>query len=255
MLNYQQISGPLSGKTPTVFIHGLLGSLENLGAIARQYSAYGDAYLIDLPDHGQSAHTGSPSLALYAERIQNWLLSKNLQRANLVGHSLGGKVAMELALSSPDYIERLVVMDMAPAANPARHDNVFSGLKAVHQQTITRRNDADAILSEFVEDKSTRTFLLKNLVRDDGVFRWRINLEGLHQNYHKILSGNSSGEFEGEVLFLKGANSDYIRREHQCEIESRFPNFSFKQVEGTGHWLHAEKPELVARLVNNFLVK
>ncbi len=250
-LNFK-VSG--SGQ-PLLLIHGLFGSLENLAGIARPLSEQFTVYSIDLPNHGKSPHSNETSLALMAEQVGAWLDEQGLQQVYLVGHSLGGKVCMELALRQPERSLGLVVVDIAPVHYEPHHNDVFAGLLAVNPEQVGRRNEVDALLKEYVPEIAVRSFLLKNLVKNpDGGFQWRMNLPVIYSGYPELIKGNTEGlVYSGMTMFLKGGNSEYILPEHREEILSRFPQTSLKVIQNTGHWLHAEKPDIVARIMRNFL--
>lgn len=240
---------------PIVLIHGLFGSLENLGGIARVLAESATVYSLDLPNHGRSPHRDAMDLPSLANHVAQWMAVQGLERAHFVGHSLGGKVAMELALQEPARVASLVVMDIAPSHYGAHHNEVFAGLQAVASQQIHSRNDAERIMSPYVPETAVRSFLLKNIVRDErGRFVWRINLPVIHENYAKLVSANSKDVvYDGAVLFLKGGDSDYIGEKNREDIVARFPQAKIKVVANTAHWLHAEKPALVAKLIQQFL--
>ncbi len=251
MLNVKVVgSGP-----PLVALHGLFGSLENIGGITRLLGEHFQVYSVDLPDHGKSPHVEQASLPLMADMVSEWMRASNLASAYLLGHSLGGKVAMEVALSHPELVSGLVVLDIAPVRYDSRHTNVFAGLQALDLKTIVSRADAESRLQAFVPEKAVSSFLLKNLVKMESGYRWRMNLKGLQQSYSKLIQANRDGEFAKPVLFVKGGNSDYIIPAYRAETQQRFPLASMKEVPGTGHWLHAEKPSLVAGVVHKFLME
>lgn len=238
---------------PVVLIHGLFGSLENLGGIARQLAEHHTVYSLDLPNHGRSPHTDTTSLMQMAEAVYEWMQRENLLHASLIGHSLGGKVAMELALTHPQRVDRLAVLDIAPVHYEPHHHQVFKGLLTLNLDDLPNRARADEVMAEHVEETAVRSFLLKNLVREDGRYRWRMNLSALHNCYGRLVSGNRVARYTGKTLFLKGSHSDYIGPQYKDEILSRFPAAQVRVVADTGHWLHADKPDLVARLLLRFL--
>lgn len=239
---------------PLVLLHGLFGSLENLGAIARLLSAQFKVYSVDLPNHGRSAHRSGVGLVQMAHAVWQWMEDIGLANSAVVGHSLGGKVAMEISLAHPSQVSGLVVIDIAPVAYPPRHQDVFAGLNAIEPTQLSSRADAETLMSAHVEDGAVRSFLLKNLVKGDTGFSWRMNLADIQREYpHLIDENRPDAAFRAPVLFLKGGESDYIRPDHHQAIVRRFPAAQFKVVAGTGHWLHAEKPELTATLIRKFL--
>ena len=249
MLHYRQAGeGP-----PLVLIHGLFGSLENLGALARTLAERFQVFSVDLPNHGRSPHFADCDLTAMADCLRQWLDQVGLERAHVIGHSLGGKVAMELALASPQYVDRLGVMDVAPVSYKPRHQKVLAGLTAIAPEQLQDRSQADAQLAEYVPEPAVRSFLLKNLIKEEGQFRWRMNLADLRENYTELTKGNRSGRFSGATLFLKGANSDYIEESHRDELLTRFPLAQLKVVANAGHWLHVEESSLVAKLTAKFL--
>ena len=237
-----------------VLVHGLFGSRENLGAIAKHLSEFYTVYSVDLPNHGRSKHVDDFDLSSMAEALKSWMDETNLSCAHYFGHSLGGKAAMELALSSPQYVDKLVVADIAPVKYGHRHEGVFGGLLDINLGELDSRVTADKVLAKKVPEKPVRSFLLKNLQRSsEGEFSWRMNLGAIHKHYAELIRANHLGLFDRPVLFLKAEDSDYIKAEHKAEIMSRFPAAELKVVSNTGHWLHAEKPELISRLVKRFL--
>jgi esterase len=239
---------------PLVLLHGLFGSLENLGAIARLLAVHFKVYSVDLPNHGRSTHRAGAGLAHMAHAVWQWMEEAGLSNPVIIGHSLGGKVAMEIALTHPNRIAGLVVIDIAPVAYPPRHQDVFAGLNAIDPSALSNRAEAEALLSSYVQEAPVRSFLLKNLVKDDSGFRWRMHLDDLQREYPKLIDENrADAVFHAPVLFLKGGASDYIRPDHHQAITRRFPAAQFKVVANAGHWLHAEKTELTATLIRKFL--
>ena len=197
-----------------------------------------------------------------AEDVVAYLDDQGIDRACLLGHSMGGKTAMQLALSYPDRVERLIVADIAPVTYHPRHDAILEGMKNLDLSTIKSRSDADRALQAYVNVPEIRMFLLKNLVRvpeaekgdNPGTFRWRLNLPVIDKCYQNLADApEGEGPFDGPVLFIKGAESAYIQRKHHERITTLFPAARIEAIEGTDHWLHAEKPDEFARLCREFL--
>jgi len=251
-LNYQR-----SGQgEPLILVHGLFGSLENLGMIKRHMQAFFDVISVDLPDHGQSFYTQQFSYQEYAQSILSLMDTLDLAKANILGHSLGGKIAMYLALNHPNRVNKLVVADIAPVAYSPRHQAVLAGLNAVNLNQITDRKQAERQMSEFIQEPGVRQFLLKSLSKSDNGWKWAFNLALLQRDYGLLSQAISSDKaFTGSTLFVKGANSDYLLAEHQPIIQALFPHSKARVIANTGHWLHAEKPAAFNQAVAQFLSK
>jgi esterase len=240
---------------PVIVLHGLFGSMENLGMITRLLKDKFCIYGLDLPDHGRSKHVDKISIEGMAEIIVSWMQEQGISKSHFLGHSLGGKVCMEVALRYPQMVDKLVVADIAPVKYVPRHDDVFAGLNAIDLNTIRSRKDAASVLAQYVKEPSTRSFLLKNLEKNDDGWQWRMNLDGLSRNYQSLIIGNSTEfpPFNRPVLFIKGEKSDYILPEYKETILQLFPQSQLKVIHNTEHWLHAEKPEIFAGIVERFL--
>ena len=240
---------------PLVVIHGLFGAIENLGMITRLLKDDYSIYAIDLPNHGRSVHLDQLSLPIMAKWVVDWMDAQNLQSAHFLGHSLGGKVAMEIALRYPSRVGKLVVADIAPVAYERRHDEVLAGFAAVDLEKIENRKDADKQMAKHVPEIAVRSFLLKNLEQVEGRWQWRIHLKGLANSYEELIAANSHDceAFNSPVLFIKGEKSSYILPKYKEAILALFPNASVKVIADTEHWLHAEKPEVFAGIVKRFL--
>ncbi|EAR56254.1 hypothetical esterase/lipase ybfF [Photobacterium sp. SKA34] len=192
-----------------------------------------------------------------AQDVLNVINHLNIDQFSVIGHSMGGKVAMALAALAPNNLEYLVVLDMAPLSYQAnRHQNVFNGLQEVNKHTITKRSEAEHFLAQYVEDAGVRQFLLKSLAKHGEHYQWRFNVDGIIANYNTIMDWQPAVEpFKGKTLFIKGQESDYIEPKYRDEIMRQFPQAKAHIVANTGHWLHAEKPETVTRIITNFLDK
>ena len=238
-------------------IHGLFGSADNLAIIKRHFEKQYNIVSIDLPDHGESKWTNGFDVTNAANAINDIVETLSLSSAAILGHSLGGKVAMQFALNYPEKVSHLVVADIAPVAYNHRHYSIFNGLNAVPLDDIQGRKDAETAMSEFIEEPGVRQFLLKSLYKtDEGIWSWRFNLAGLIESYPHIVDWQqTSKQFNGPTLFIKGGNSDYITADHKAAIGIYFPNAKAHIIEGVGHWLHAEKPAAFNSIVERMLQK
>lgn len=251
-LFYHQI-----GRGPAIIlIHGLFGMADNLMSLARELSEQYTVYSIDLRNHGRSDQAKSMSYSEMATDVIQFMDANGLRQAFVLGHSLGGKVAMQMALQSPSHIKGLIVLDIAPVSYPSYHERIIEGLKAVEASACQTRTEAQQILSDYVDDLSVLGFLMKSWDRDKQgeTGHWRFNLSSIDTNYYRLQEGlESSACFDGESLFIKGEHSPYITRAHEADIRALFPDFQFKMVQNTGHWLHVDKPKVVTRIVKDFL--
>ncbi len=239
---------------PVILIHGLLGNLDNLGRLARHLSESYEVFSIDLPNHGLSSHTQLTSYPFLSEAILSLLVNENLRDVHLVGHSMGGKVAMQLAIDNPTLVKTLSVADIAPVTYTDRHTNIFAALNAIDLSTLVNRKEAIDVVTSHGIDSGTAQFLLKNLAKSDDGFFWRCNIENLQQGYPEIISGlTGENTYSGPTLFIKGGKSDYIQTEHRSTIMKHFPKAIAKIIEGTGHWLHAEKPASFNKIIDDFI--
>ncbi|MFM5519826.1 alpha/beta fold hydrolase [Aeromonas jandaei] len=244
------------GQGPAVIlIHGLFGSLDNLGLLARALGEHYRVISVDLRNHGTSFRSDDMSYPAQAADILVLMDHLGLDQAAIVGHSMGGKVGMQLAKLAPAQVSRLVVADMAPVAYPhSRHQNVFAGLNATLATLPQSRSDAERILAEYIEIAGVRQFLLKSFAKGDDGWQWRFNVPALEENYANIMGWpEDERRFEGPVLFIKGGDSDYMQPQYSEAALAQFPAAKVRVIAGTGHWLHAEKPMLFNKLVVDFL--
>lgn len=239
--------------SPLVILHGLFGTLENWGSQIKAFSEHFQVIAVDLRNHGRSPHADRMDYSVMAEDILALLDDLALDRINLLGHSMGGKVAMQLALNHPERIDKLLIVDIAPVAYEAHHNDVFKGLFAIDLVQLKSRSEADSLLAEHVSEPAVRSFLLKNLYRNDqNQFAWRMNLPALDHSYQQISQAPNGQPFEGPTLFIKGANSNYIQPSHKDAVLTFFPNAIYKVIQNAGHWPHAEKPAMFKTLVMSF---
>lgn len=239
---------------PLVMMHGMFGSLDNLGAIARILEDHFTLYRLDLRNHGDSPHADSMSFEEMAEDVREFMDSQSLDAAFVFGHSLGGKVGMELACRHPERVKKLVVADIAPVTYPSHHNAILDGLANVHPAQVNSRKEADEQLSEYINEVLVRQFILKSLERtDEGSYRWKLNVPGLLNNYEDLRLAVCDNGYQGPTLFLRGENSNYIAERNKAEIAKKFPKSKIVTVENASHWLHAEQPQVVADAVEQFL--
>ncbi|QIZ76157.1 alpha/beta fold hydrolase [Ferrimonas lipolytica] len=246
----------LQGEGPCiVLLHGLFGDLDNLSACANALRQAGYQTLrVSLPGHGDSPLLGLFDFELVAEQLDTIRTTLELPSWSLLGHSLGGKVAMTYAQRFPANVDALLVADIAPVAYQSRHDTILAALPRIELANINKRSQVQAQLQHDGIDVATAAFLTKNLHRlADGGYRWRINLQALTDSYPNIIGALPQlPPYSGPVMMVKGERSDYILPEHRNEIVKRFPNARAHVITGTGHWLHAEKAEQFQRVAIRF---
>lgn len=249
LLNYKKIG---QGH-PFILIHGLFGNLDNLGGIARALSEHFTVINIDMPDHGDSFRSTTFSYTNYAQSVAQLMDALNIEQTHILGHSMGGKVAMQLALDTPSRVSKLVLADIAPVAYRSRHDAVFKALNSVDLANLSSRSQAMKTMMVHLEEPGVAQFLLKSLTEENGIWSWKFNLNFLQENYPLILRAlEATNTFDGPTLFIKGALSDYLLAEHQPAVQALFPQSKAKIISGTGHWLHAEKPLIFNKIVVDF---
>jgi len=237
-----------------VFLHGLFGSWQNLGTAVRTAADHYQVHALDLRNHGKSPHHERHDYAALAADVAHYIDQNIAQSCYVLGHSMGGKTAMQLALTRPELVDKLIVVDIAPRAYPPHHDEILHGLNQIQGQTFAGRRDADQALSQWVPELAVRSFLLKNLLLNEGTATWRMNLNTLSEQYPHIADWPASDNtYCGPVMFLKGANSDYIEAQDKDPVLSLFPAAQVKTIASTGHWPHAEKATVFNKLMLDFL--
>lgn len=242
LLNFQTSQAPeeLSTKPALVFIHGLFGSLSNLGMLAREFMQTHQVIQLDLRNHGQSPHHTAMNYSLMAEDVLETLDQLNIKKFSVVGHSMGGKVAMSLIQIAEQRIDRMAILDMAPYTyQESHHDHIFTALLAVQHAKVETRQQATEIMREYLKEEMVIQFLMKSFNKG----QWLFNVAALQQNYANILSWNAvQNTTTKPILFLRGAVSPYIQQpEHFAAIQHQFPNAQIHAIENAGHWLHAQK--------------
>jgi pimeloyl-ACP methyl ester carboxylesterase len=247
---------------PLVVLHGLFGTLDNWQTLARRWATEAGLRIIsaDLRNHGRSFQSTEHSYDLMAQDVLELFDHLGLgDDVTLMGHSMGGKVAMRFALDHPDRVARLLVMDIAPRYSDMKHqDDIVDGLRAVNLAGLQTRQQADDALAQYIPQVGVRQFLLKNLYRrDDHSFAWRINLDALTESLPAIGEETTGPHpFLKPALFVRGGKSNYITADDKLYgIPALFPNSQVETVVDAGHWLHAEKPEEVFQLVKAFVLQ
>ena len=240
-----------------LILHGFLGMSDNWKTIGNKLAEERDfqVHLIDQRNHGKSPHTNEHSYELMAEDVKDYCEQHSLSNIILMGHSMGGKTAMLAAAEYPDLVEKLIVVDIAPKYYKPHHQQILDGLTALEEADLDSRQEADKLLSEFISEKPIRLFLLKNLNRkSEGTYCLKVNLETLKENIEEV--GKSLPQdkiFKGSTLFIKGANSNYIKEEDKAAIQKQFPEVKFEEIRNAGHWVHAEKMNDFYKAVADFL--
>ena len=248
-LLHSQILG--TGK-PLLVLHGFLGMSNNWRSMGKQWAAHFEVHLIDLRNHGRSFHSDAFSYADMAADLTAYCDHHQLQQVIVLGHSMGGKLAMHYATTNPEQVEKLIVADIVPKTYPPHHDHILEGLMDLHTHPPESRGDADQRLSQFVTDQGTRLFLLKNLYRTPDGFKLRINAPVLQSLVGQVMVAYDAN-YPGSTLFLAGEKSDYILPQDHAQIASQFPQAIIKTIPKAGHWLHAENPIAFAAEVADFL--
>jgi esterase len=240
---------------PLIVLHGLFGSSDNWQPVAKKLGAKFEVLTLDLRNHGRSPHSDEMSYAVMAGDVREFMAQRGFARAHVLGHSLGGKVAMEFALRHPALVAKLVVVDMAPKIYPPSHVPLFEAMLALDLDSFRERGEIDKALAAKVPDTRTRMFLLKNVGRDEaGKFKWKLNLPAIYQNYPKLKEAiESDRTFDGPVLFVKGGKSDHILPEDKARITRLFPSAQVEELASAGHWVHADDPEGLVSVLEAFL--
>lgn len=247
-----------------VVLHGLLGAARNWMAIAKRLGQDYETHALDLRNHGRSPWVDGMSYRHMAADVAHYVQGNDLGRPTVIGHSMGGKASMALALENPERVGRLLVADIAPVAYDRNGRSSFldyiDAMAGLDLDAVGRRADADRLLQDAIPDRAVRSFLLQNLVAKDAGdagagFRWRCNLQALADGMADILDFPAALDgraYEGPTLFLTGADSNYVRPEHRSRIRSLFPHARFAALKDAGHWLHADKPRAFMQAVRTF---
>lgn len=240
---------------PLIIMHGVFGSSDNWQTLGKVFAEKFKVYLVDLRNHGNSPHSDEFDYTLMVSDVIELMEDEGLPKAHILGHSMGGKVAMHLATKHAEKIDKLVVVDIAPKYYPPHHQQIFEGFHSVDLQNLENRKDADDQMAKVISNMGVRQFILKNLDRKkDGSFDWKLNVDAIEKAIEKIGEGiEGDVSFDGTSLFIAGGKSDYITDADHDLIREHFPKAIVATVKDAGHWVHAEKPKELGEIVMEFL--
>ncbi|MEM8793251.1 MAG: alpha/beta fold hydrolase [Pseudomonadota bacterium] len=243
-------------SVPLLIAHGLYGSARNFNSLGKRLARDRPVIMVDMRNHGESPWNDEMTYAAMAHDLARAIERECDGRAAVLGHSMGGKAAMALALTRPDLVSALMVADIAPVAYDHSHDGYISAMQQIDLSQVRRRSDADPMLAGGVDEPMLRSFLLQNLLVEGGQARWRLNLDALEAALPELMSWPSEWPepaYEGPCLFIHGTASDYVEEAAHPRIRALFPDVTFAPIAGAGHWLHAEAPEAFLATVSEFL--
>ena len=240
---------------PLIILHGLFGTADNWVTLAKRFGQYRKVFLIDQRNHGQSPHDPDFTYDAMVNDIRLFLMAHDIIKPDILGHSMGGKEAMFFAAKYPDLINKLMVIDIGPKFYPVHHDVILEGLKDIEIDKISKRQEADDELAEYVESNSVRQFLLKNLKRTPSGYEWKMNLKVIYDNIANVGKGLAPDDkFNHRTLFVRGSLSQYILDEDLDGIKKHFPNSTLTSIHGASHWVHYEKPDELSLVIEEFLL-
>lgn len=251
---YSKIEG--EGGIPLIVIHGYLGMSDNWKTFGTQMAAIGyEVHMLDLRNHGRSFQSDDWSYDFMVEDVVRYMDHHAMCDAIVLGHSMGGKVVMKLATRYPSKVEKMIVADISPRSYAPHHQVILNALKAVDFSVKPTRQEVDAVLSQHIADVGTKMFLMKSLYwAEPGQLAFRFNIAVFDKNEEVVGEGLEDGaQYEGDVLFIRGGNSDYIQAKDEAQIVEHFPKAVIKTIPNVGHWLHAENPQMFYDIVKEFL--
>ena len=241
---------------PLILLHGLLGSLDNWLPLGRKFATQFTVFAVDQRNHGLSPHSDEFGYDTMARDLHEFMQAQGLRSAHVLGHSMGGKTAMQFALLYPDQVDKLVVVDISPRAHDARNTGTIQALLALDLSAFQHRPELDAALAASVPDLELRQFLLKNVGRDkSGAFRWKVNLSAIWENRRHLAAAlDSPSQFRKPALFVRGGKSDFVTDTEGELIRRLFPRAVIETIPNAGHWVHVDAPEELSRSVMEFLL-
>lgn len=255
-LNYLQYDSQKCSP-PLVILHGLFGTGDNWNSVAKELTEVAPVVAPDLPNHGESPHTERFDYREVADDVASFLAGLGIEKCYLLGHSMGGKIAMSLALRRPELVAALVVADIAPKEYQPRHREEFEAMEDVRSEGAANRREADRVMARRIENRAIRAFLLKNYRQtESGGYGWRFNLDGVRAHYRDISAWpEHQGSYDGPVLFVTGGRSPYVAKEDETAARELFPRLEVRTISDAGHWLHAERRDEFVTQVKEFLAK
>ncbi len=238
---------------PLIIMHGVFGMGDNWQTLGRKWAEQYEVHLLDMRNHGRSPHSDDFSYELMSDDLLEYMETHDMETARILGHSMGGKVAMLFSVYNPEKVEKVVVADIAPKPYKPHHQNILEALQGLDLDNISSRSEADEQFA--IKDEGTRQFLLKSLYwKEKGKLGWRFNLPVIAREIEKVGEPlPAQAIYYGPTLFVRGGNSWYIKDDDMEEIEAHFPEARLETIEGAGHWLHAEKPRQFFSVVDEFL--
>lgn len=256
MSNYPILHSTIKGEgKPLLILHGYFGMSDNWKTLGNQFSEDYQVHLIDQRNHGRSFHEDEFNYEVLVEDLYAYIQHYQLEQVHIIGHSMGGKTAMLFAVTYPDLVDKLIIVDISPRQYQPHHNAILAGLNSIDFSVENSRGKVDKKLATLIPELGVRQFLLKNVYwKEKGQLAFRFNLESLTENNIEIGEALPSFTvFEKDTLFLKGENSNYITQDEEPIIEAHFPNSKIVEIKNAGHWLHAENPKQFYDEVSSFL--
>jgi pimeloyl-ACP methyl ester carboxylesterase len=247
----------LGEGVPLIILHGVFGSSDNWQTVGKLLSDYFKVYLVDQRNHGRSPHSDAFNYELMSSDLLELMDEENINSCYLMGHSMGGKTAMNFVGQHPEKVDKLIVADIAPKQYAPHHQQIFAAFHSLDLTELKSRGEADEKMSAVMSDVGVRMFLLKNLSRNaENQFVWKLNLESIENNVDEIGKGlDANLRFDQPTLFIKGGQSGYISDDDYRDINQHFPSSRVETIVAAGHWVHAQEPQALFELVLDFLMK
>jgi esterase len=243
---------------PVIILHGLLGMLDNWQTQSKKLAQAGfKVYALDQRNHGASTHSDTFNYAVMADDVHDFMKQHHISSAHVLGHSMGGKTAMQFVLTFPELVDKLIVVDVAPRKYASVHDEILDAMCSLKLKHMTSRQEADIEIAKRIPEYHLRQFILKNLTRtESGELKWKVNLSIVKKHYPEIADDITvHGTYNKPALFIKGGRSKYVVTHDKPRIKKLFPRSTILTIKDAGHWVHAEKPEEFGTAVSSFLMR